>query len=148
VGRSLSAQIILVIVASLGLGLALTVTGAADYLAQLFVFSTRALPVAGVLSALILAMALVTNVVTNNAAAVIGAPIAIGIANQLGAPLEPFLLAVIFGANMSFATPMGYTTNLLVMSAGGYRFTDFLRLGVPLTLVMWVGFSLVLSFLL
>ena len=48
---------------------------------------------------------------------------------------------------MSFATPMGYTTNLLVMSAGGYRFADFLRLGVPLTLVMWVGFSLVLMFL-
>ena len=147
VGQSLSSQIILVIVASLGLGLALTVTGAADYLAQLFVFSTRGLPVAGVLSALILAMALVTNVVTNNAAAVIGAPIAISIATQLGAPAAPFILAVIFGANMSFATPMGYTTNLLVMSAGGYRFADFLRLGVPLTLVMWVGFSLVLMFL-
>jgi di/tricarboxylate transporter len=147
VGQSLSAQIILVIVASLGLGLALTVTGAANYLAQLFVFATDGLPDAGVLSALILAMALVTNVVTNNAAAIIGAPIAISIANQLGAPITPFLLAVIFGANMSFATPMGYTTNLLVMSAGGYRFMDFVRLGIPLTLVMWAGFSIVLMFL-
>ena len=54
---------------------------------------------------------------------------------------------MVFGANMSFATPMGYTTNLLVMSAGGYRFADFLRLGVPLTFVMWIGFSLVLMFL-
>jgi di/tricarboxylate transporter len=144
VGQSLSAQIILVIVASLGLGLALTETGAADYLARLFVFATSGLPVAGVLSALILALALVTNVVTNNAAAVIGTPIAVGIANQLGAPVEPFLLAVIFGANMSFATPMGYSTNLLVMSAGGYRFADFIRLGIPLTILMWVGFSIVL----
>jgi di/tricarboxylate transporter len=147
VGQSLSAQIILVIVASLGLGLALTVTGAADYLAQLFVFVTDGLPDAGVLSALILAMAVVTNVVTNNAAAIIGAPIAISIANQLDAPVMPFLLAIIFGANMSFATPMGYTTNLLVMSAGGYRFMDFVRLGIPLTLLMWAGFSIVLIFL-
>jgi di/tricarboxylate transporter len=52
---------------------------------------------------------------------------------------------VLFGANMSFATPIGYQTNLLVYSAGGYKFTDFLRVGVPLTLIMWVGFTMVLS---
>ena len=56
-------------------------------------------------------------------------------------------LAVLFGANMSFATPYGYQTNLLVMTAGGYKFSDFLRVGIPLTVIMWIGFSLVLPFL-
>jgi len=91
-----------------------------------------------------LLMTVMTNVVSNNAAAVIGTPIAIQIAIQLGVPPEPFILAVLFGANMSFATPYGYQTNLLVMSAGGYKFADFLRVGIPLTIIMWVGFSLVL----
>jgi di/tricarboxylate transporter len=54
---------------------------------------------------------------------------------------------VIFGANMSFATPIGYHTNLLIMSAGGYHFSDFVRVGVPLTLVMWLAFSLILPVL-
>jgi len=52
---------------------------------------------------------------------------------------------VLFGANMSYATPIGYQTNLLILSAGGYRFSDFLRVGIPLTLVMWIGFTFVLS---
>ena len=84
---------------------------------------------------------------SNNAAAVIGTPVAISIAQQLQAPVEPFVLAVIFGANMSFATPIGYHTNMLIMSAGGYKFSDFLRVGIPLTIIMWVGFSLVLPML-
>ncbi|MEL7298433.1 MAG: hypothetical protein AAGJ86_12295, partial [Pseudomonadota bacterium] len=54
------------------------------------------------------------------------------------------VLAVLFGANMSYATPIGYQTNLLILSAGGYSFSDFLRVGIPLTIVMWLGFSLVL----
>ena len=90
---------------------------------------------------------LLTNVVSNNAAAVIGTPIAINVANQLGVPVEPFILAVIFGANMSFATPIGYQTNLLLMSAGGYKFSDFVRVGIPLTVIMWLAFSLILPML-
>lgn len=92
-------------------------------------------------------MAVLTNVVSNAAAAGIGTPIAVSVAQQIGAPAEPFFLAVLFGANMSFATPMGYQTNLLVMSAGGYKFTDFLRIGIPLTLIMWAAFSLMLPIL-
>lgn len=141
---SLSAPVVLIIVTSLALGLALMRTGAADYLAQLFVVAARGLPVEAILSALMLLMALLTNVVSNNAAAVVGTPIAIAIAQTLGVPTEPFVLAVLFGANMSYATPIGYQTNLLILSTGGYRFSDFVRVGLPLTLIMWLGFSIAL----
>ncbi len=139
--RALSAPVIMIVVASLALGSALLQTGGAEYLAQVFVALVSGAPAAVVLSGLILLMAMLTNIVSNNAAAVIGTPIAISMANQLELPAEAFVLAVLFGANMSYATPMAYKTNLLVMSAGGYTFADFMRVGVPLTLIMWVGFS-------
>ena len=144
--RALSAQVIMIIVASLALGSALMKTGGADYLAQVFLFLTAGLSPAWVVSFLMLLLAILTNVVSNNAAAVIGTPIAISIAQVLGLPLEPFVLAVLFGANLSFVTPMAYKTNLLVMNAGGYKFNDFVKVGTPLTLLMWVVLSLVLVF--
>jgi di/tricarboxylate transporter len=119
-------------------------TGMADYLAMGFVSVVADLPVAFILSAFILIMTLLTNVVSNNAAAVIGTPIAVSVATRLGVDPIPFVLAVLFGANMSFATPFGYQTNLLILSAGGYKFSDFLRVGIPLTIIMWLGFSLLL----
>ena len=139
--HALNTQVILIVVASLALGAALLQTGAADYLAELFVSATQGASPAGLLSGLMLLMAVMTNIVSNNAAALIGTPIAIGIARRLGLPEEAFVLAVLFGANMSYATPIAYKTNLLVMSAGGYRFSDFLRVGIPLTLIMWAVFS-------
>jgi di/tricarboxylate transporter len=139
--RALSTQVVLIVVASLAMGQALVKTGGADYLAQLFLaVAGDATPVV-MLSGLMLVMAILTNIVSNNAAAVIGTPIAIGIAQQLSLPAEPFVLAVLFGANMSYATPMAYKTNLLVMNAGGYRFSDFLRVGVPLTVIVWLTLS-------
>ncbi len=144
---AISAPVVLLIVASLGLGHTLMTTGAADYLAQLFLVATSDLEVPYVLSGLMLLMALLTNVVSNNAAAVIGTPIAISIAQQLGVNPEPFVLAVLFGANMSYATPIGYQTNLLIMSAGGYKFRDFLKVGIPLTIIVWLGFSFILPML-
>ena len=89
----------------------------------------------------------VTNIVSNNAAAVIGTPIAISVAAQLNLPPEPFILAVLFGANLSYATPMAYKTNLLVMNAGGYQFSDFVRVGIPLILLMWITLSFLLNWL-
>jgi len=141
--RALSAQVILIVVASLALGSALTQTGATGYVAHQFVQLTLGAPDRVIFSALMLLMALLTNVVSNNAAAVIGTPIAISIANEVGLPPEAFVLAVLFGANMSFATPMAYQTNLLVMNAGGYTFTDFLKVGVPLTLIIWAALSFI-----
>ncbi|MCH8104356.1 MAG: SLC13 family permease [Proteobacteria bacterium] len=145
--KALNAPVILIIVSSLALGAAMVETGGADYLAQVYVMATQGLSPALILSGLMLMMAILTNVVSNNAAAVIGTPIAIGIAQQLGQPAEPFVLAVIFGANMSFVTPMAYQTNLLVMNAGNYRYGDFVRVGLPLVLLMWIVLSFLLPWL-
>jgi di/tricarboxylate transporter len=146
-GGALSIPVVMIIVTALALGKALMGTGMADYIAVSFVGAASGLPTPMILSAFMLLMTVMTNVVSNNAAAAIGTPIGISIAAQLGVSPEPFILAVLFGANMSFATPYGYQTNLLIMSAGGYKFSDFLRVGIPLTIIMWVGFSLVLPML-
>ncbi len=139
--KALSTQVIMIVVASLALGSALLKTGGADYLAQLFLSLAGDASPAIMLSGLMLLMAFLTNAVSNNATAVMGTPIAISIAAQMGQPAEPFVLAVLFGANMSFATPMAYKTNLLVMNAGEYTFNDFLRIGIPLVLILWATLS-------
>jgi di/tricarboxylate transporter len=143
-GQALSTRVIMIVVASLALGKALVATNMASYLAGSFVTLSQGLPVPLILSLFMLIISIMTNIVSNNAAAVIGTPIAIAIATQLNVDPEPFVLAVLFGANMSYATPFGYQTNLLILSAGGYKFSDFLRVGIPLTLIMWLGFSMVL----
>jgi len=145
--HALSTPVIMIIVASLALGKALMGTGMADFLALGFVNISSGMPIPIILSAFILIMTILTNVVSNNAAAVIGTPIAVSIAQQLGVDPIPFVLAVLFGANMSYATPFGYQTNLLILSAGGYKFSDFMRVGIPLTIIMWIGFSIVLPLL-
>lgn len=144
VSNALSTSVIMIVVVSLALGLALTRTGATGYMADSYLALTTGLSPQLVLGGLMLMMAMLTNVISNNAAAVIGTPVAISIANSLALPAEAFVLAVLFGANMSYATPMAYKTNLLVMNAGGYTFGDFVRIGLPLTIIMW----LVLSWLL
>jgi len=145
VAKALNIQVILIVVVSLALGKALIETGGANYLAFQFVEVTSGLSNLTILCFLLFIMSIVTNVVSNTAAAVIGTPVAINIAQQLNAPLEPFILAVLFGANMSYATPIGYQTNLLIYSAGGYKFKDFMRVGIPLTLIIGVGFTIVLA---
>lgn len=139
---SLSTPVIMIIVASLALGIGLSRTGGADFLAQVMVNSVSGLSPAVMMSGLMLLMAVLSNIVSHNAAAVIGTPIAIRIAVELGVSPEAFVLAVLFGANMGFATPIAYQTNVLILNAGGYKFTDFLRVGAPLTLIMWIAFSL------
>lgn len=145
--RAISPSVFFVVVASLALGKALVATGATQYITDLFLVATADASPGYILSALMLLLAILTNLVSNNAAAVIGTPIAINIAQQLGLPVEPFVLAVLFGANMSYATPMAYKTNLLVMSAGDYKFSEFMKVGVPLTLIMWVTLSWLLTVL-
>jgi di/tricarboxylate transporter len=85
-----------------------------------------------------------TELVTNNAVAVLMAPVAAGIAASLGLDPRPFVVAVMFGASASFATPIGYQTNTLVYNAGGYRFADFLRIGVPMNLIVGAATVLII----
>lgn len=143
--RAIPPSVYFVVVASLALGYGLVATGATAFITAVFLSVTFGASPTVVLSALMLLLAVLTNVVSNNAAAVIGTPIAISIAQQLALPAEPFVLAVLFGANMSYATPMAYKTNLLVMSAGNYTFGEFVKVGVPLSILMWLTLTWVLS---
>ena len=132
--------------ALLALAVALIQTGAARYIAEIFdALSAGHTPLA-IMSGLILLMAFFANIVSNTAAAVIGTPIAVSIANLLGVAPEPFVLAVLFGVNFAFSTPMADNCNLLVFNAGGYRFMDFVRVGVPLTILMWIAATIVLPY--
>lgn len=144
---ALDTKLILVIVTSLALGAALEHTGAAGFIAVHFVTLFRDLPPPIVLSAILLLTALLTEVVTNNAVAVISTPIAMVVARELGVSEVAFVLAVLFGANMSYMTPIGYQTNLLVFSAGGYKFSDFSRIGIPLQVILWLTLSILLPIL-
>ncbi len=136
--RALDSSMIMLMVAAIALSTALIATGGAAALAGGVVAISGALPPAMVLSAVMLTCAVLSNLVSNSASAVICTPIAVELARQMGLPPEPFVLAVLFGVNMSYATPLADNCNILVYSAGGYRFADFLRVGVPLTLIMWV----------
>jgi di/tricarboxylate transporter len=85
-----------------------------------------------------------TEIVTNNAVAVVVTPIAIGLAHGLGMDPRPLVIAVMVGASASFATPIGYQTNTLVYGPGGYRFTDFLRIGIPMNLIFGISTCLLI----
>ena len=91
-----------------------------------------------VLGIVYLAAAVLTEIISNNAVAALLTPVAIGIAQALGLDPTPFVIAVMFGSSASFATPIGYQTNTYVYGAGGYRFGDFGRVGIPLTVVLWI----------
>jgi di/tricarboxylate transporter len=140
--RAVDRQIVLIIAAALGLGTALEATGGAAYLARLVLDAMAGAPAAAVLSVLFLLVALLTQILTNNAAAVLFTPVAVNIATKLGVDPFPFALAVAFAASCAFATPIGYQTNLLVMGPGHYRFKDFILAGTPLVLIVWLAFSL------
>jgi len=140
--RAVDQKIVLVIASALGLGTALEATGGAAYIAGLVLELMADAPPGAVLSVLFLLVAVLTNVLTNNAAAVLFTPIAVDLAAGLGVDVFPFALAVALGASCAFATPIGYQTNLLVMGPGQYRFADFLLFGSPLVLLVWIAFSL------
>jgi len=144
VGRALSAKVIVLIAASLAIGRVIDESGAAAWLGQALSLGLGYLPPALVLAAIMLFVTVLTNFASNATAATIGTPIAYNIAGQLGLPPEPMVLAVLFGCNLSFATPIAYQTNLLIMSEGGYNFGDYVRAGTPLVAIMVTVLSVLL----
>jgi len=140
--RSIDRRILLLIWAALGLGTAMQATGGATFIAQHVValFEGAGPPI--ILSMFFLLVAIFTNVLSNSATAVLFTPVAISIATKIDVDPMIFVFAVIFAANCSFATPMGYQTNLLVMGPGHYKFIDFFKAGAPLVILLWIVFSI------
>lgn len=139
--RALDGKIIFLIATAFALGSAMQETGGAMFLSDLMLYVLGDMGPAGVLSAFFLLVAVLANVLSTKATAVLFTPIAVAVANGLNVPAEAFAVAVIFAANCSFASPVGYQTNLLVMGPGSYRFLDFVKVGSPLLIVCWLAFS-------
>ncbi len=134
--RALNVQVLVVIAAALGIGQAVETTGLADAAAEGVLSLTEGLGPVAVLAALYLTTNLLTEIITNNAAAVLMLPVSMSTAATLGAPPTAFGVVVAVAASASFITPIGYQTNLMVMAPGGYRFADYARVGLPVTLLV------------
>lgn len=140
--RAIDHKVVLLVGNALALGEALDATGGAAYLAHHMLVLMGDVGPWGALVAFFGLVMLVTNVLSNNATAVLFTPIGIGIARQLGLDPHLFAIATILASNCSFATPIGYQTNLLVMGPGHYRFVDYAKAGLPLMLLLWAAFAL------
>ena len=134
-------NIFMLVGAALAMGTSLQATGGASYLAMAMLDVLDGASITVILSAFFLLIAFLTNILSNNATAVLFTPIAINIARELGVDPMVFVTAVIFAANCSFATPMGYQTNLLVLAPGNYKFADFIKVGIPLIIILWLSYS-------
>lgn len=127
--------VLIVIAATLGIGNALQFTGAAEVLAEGFLSYTQNNPHLALVG-VYFSTWILTEMITNNAAAVLIFPIAISVAASFGINYMPFVMTIIMAASASFSTPIGYQTNLMVYGPGGYRFTDFTKIGLPLNLIV------------
>ncbi|MDA0791266.1 MAG: SLC13 family permease [Proteobacteria bacterium] len=136
--KSLDLTVLITIAASLALGAALDKTGAADLLAAGIIDLSGATPWL-MLVLTYLCVSILTELITNNAAAIVMLPIVLEITDKMALNPEPFIFAIMIGASASFATPLGYQTNLMVYGPGNYRFTDFLKAGLPMNLLIGVS---------
>ncbi len=140
--RSIDWSVVFLIAAFVPVGHAFVTTGAADLVASALLgassWASPALAPYVTLGAVYLATSLLTQIVSNSAAAVIVAPIALALGPSLGVDSRPFIFAVCFAASAEFMTPMGYQTKLMVYAAGGYRFLDYTKFGAPLNLMFWL----------
>ena len=144
VGRGLSASVIVLVAASIAIGRIILESGAAGWLGETMAAGLQYLPPAAILASVMLFVTLLTNFASNATAATVGTPIAFSLATELGLPQEPMVLAVLFGCNLCYATPIAYQTNMLIMAEGSYKFADYMRTGVPLVLLMVVTLSFLL----
>lgn len=134
--RSIDWSVLLVIGAALGIGQALEATGAAAAISETLVGVAGNEPRIA-LAVIYAVTTLLTEIITNNAAAALVFPIALSLSQALGVNFLPFVIAIMIGASASFSTPIGYQTNLMVYGPGGYKFTDFMRVGIPFNLLFW-----------
>jgi di/tricarboxylate transporter len=133
--RAVDWSVLVVIAAAFGIGQAMQVTGAADGIAQALLGFSVGDPLLA-LAVVFVVTAILTSLITNNAAAVLMFPVAIAMSSKLGVDFMPFIITIMIAASASFATPIGYQTNLMVYGPGGYHFSDFIKLGVPLTILI------------
>ncbi len=140
----LSWQTLVMLACLIPLGTAMENTGLAALIADKWVEQLQDWGPVGVLSGMYLLTSLLTSIISNNATAVLMIPIALSTALQLQVDPKPFVMAVMFAASASFMTPVGYQTNLFIFGPGGYKFTDFLRVGAPLNLLFWVLASIII----
>jgi len=144
--RALDTKVFTMIPAGLALGAALEKTGGAGYLADNLVLALDGFGNLAILSAFFLFVAVLTNVISSKACAVLFTPIGVDLAHTMGVDPHVFAVALLMSANCAFATPIGYQVNLLVMGPGHYRFSDFTRAGAPLVVLLWVAFTAIAHF--
>ncbi len=145
--RALQGDILLLIAGTIALGVAMQKTGASELYAQTFLSFFTGFSPTVVLGAIILLTSICTQLLSNNATAVLLLPIAISTALGLGVDPKPFIVGICFGASACFATPVGYQTNLMVYGPGGYSFMDYMKLGIPLNIFVVVASTLFIPFL-
>lgn len=148
--RAIDRKIFLLVGSMLALGHALQVTGGAGYISSLIMGASFAQTPLAMVALLFIIVAFTTNIMTNNACAILFTPIALSLAENIPQPPDLeyslsfiFAVTVVFAANCSFASPIGYQTNLLVMGPGQYRFRDFIKAGVPLVLLLWCTYIII-----
>lgn len=136
--KSVGWKVVMLIIGTLALGTALEKTNGASLVAHELIRGLGKLGPVAVVSVVFALTSVLTTFLSNNAVAVLLTPIVVNAAGELGVDPRPFVIAVAFGASASFASPVGYQTNTLVYGAGGYRFSDFVKVGLPLNILFWI----------
>jgi di/tricarboxylate transporter len=135
--RSIEISVLLLIAAALGVSKALDTSGAAEWIAGHLLSFAKPYGEVAVLAVIVILTGVLTELLSNNACAALMSVLALATASQMGMEPRPLLIAVAVTASYGFATPIGYQTNLMVLGPGGYRFVDYLRVGIPLDIICW-----------
>ena len=145
--RALQGDVLLLIAGTIALGVGMQKTGASQFYAETFISLFAGSSPLIVLGAIILLTSICTQILSNNATAVLLLPIAISTALGIGVDPKPFIVGICFGASACFATPVGYQTNLMVYGPGGYRFMDYMKLGLPLNAFVVITSTLFIPYI-